>query len=204
MTYKDRLIGHRTEGTLRMRTTTILILLAIAALTRTFPHPPNFAPIAAMALFGAMRFQKRSSAILFPLVAMFLSDLAIEAAYRLGFSQSWGIHRGMWVIYLLMMLIGALGLLFKDDKARPGRVISLSLASSVLFFTLSNLAVWANSSVYSRSVDGLWACYVAAVPFFQWTLLGDLCYCGILFGSWALMESRFPLLAMRQNIGMRA
>jgi hypothetical protein len=180
-----------------MRTTTILILLAIAALTRVFPHPPNVAPIAAMALFGAMRFQRKSSALMFPLAAMLVSDLAIEGAYRLGFSDSWGIHRGMWVIYLLMMLIGALGLLFKDEKTRLGKVVGLSLTSSVLFFVLSNLAVWVNSSTYDKSLQGLIACYTAALPFFQWTVLGDLCYCGVLFGSWALMEIRFPKISLQ-------
>jgi hypothetical protein len=187
-----------------MRTTTILILLVIAALTRVFPHPPNFAPIAAMALFGAIRFQRKSSALMFPLAAMLVSDLAIEGAYRLGLSQSWGIHRGMWVIYLLMMMIGALGLLFKDKKTGFGKIVGLSLTSSVLFFVLSNLAVWISSSVYDKSLQGLLTCYTAAVPFFQWTVLGDLCYCGILFGSWALMEWRVPLLTLRQNIGTRS
>jgi hypothetical protein len=187
-----------------MRTTTILILLVIAALTRVFPHPPNFAPIAAMALFGAIRFQRKSSALMFPLAAMLVSDLAIEGAYRLGLSQSWGIHRGMWVIYLLMMMIGALGLLFKDKKTGFGKIVGLSLTSSVLFFVLSNLAVWIRSSVYDKSLQGLLACFTAAVPFFQWTVLGDLCYCGILFGSWALMEWRVPLLTLRQNIGTRS
>jgi hypothetical protein len=180
-----------------MRTTTILILLAVAALTRVFPHPPNFAPIAAMALFGAMRFQRKSSALMFPLAAMLVSDLAIEGAYRLGLSQSWGIHRGMWVIYLLMMVIGALGFLFKDEKNRWGKVVGLSLTSSVLFFVLSNLAVLVNSSTYDKSLQGLIACYTAALPFFQWTVLGDLCYCGILFGSWELMEIRFPKISLQ-------
>jgi hypothetical protein len=186
-----------------MRTTTILTFLAIAALTRIVPHPPNFAPIAAMALFGAMRFQRAWSALLFPVVAMLVSDVAIEVAYRTGYSQSWGIHQGMWVIYVLMMLIGGLGLLFKDNRAKPGRIIGLSLASSVLFFTLSNLAVWFLSTMYEKSLPGLLACYTAAVPFFQWTVLGDLTYSGILFGSWALMEFRFPVLSSQTQTQTR-
>ncbi len=181
----------------KMRTTTILVLLAIAALTRAIPHPPNFAPIAAMALFGAMRFNKSSHALLFPILAMFVSDLAIEASYRMGISQSWGIHSGMWVIYGLMMLIGGLGIYFKDTRTRPGRIIGLALTSSVLFFVLSNLAVWLTSGMYDKNLAGLFACYTAAIPFLQWTVLGDLTYCGILFGSWGLMEFRFPILRIQ-------
>jgi hypothetical protein len=184
-----------------MRTTTILMFLALAAFTRALPHPPNFAPIAAMALFGAMRFQRKSSALLFPMAAMLVSDLAIEVAYRMGISQSWGFHRGMWVIYLLMMLTGALGLLFKDRKTNPVKVAALSLTSSVLFFALSNLAVWWSSTVYENSPQGLLACYTAAIPFFQWTVLGDLSYCGILFGAWALMENRFAALRLQGHSG---
>lgn len=180
-----------------MRSTTIILMLVFAALTRAFPHPPNFAPIAAMALFGAMTFKSRWAALMFPLAAMLVSDTAIEVAYQAGISQSWGFHKGMWVIYPLMMAIGAMGLFFKEERSGLGKLGGLSLTSSLLFFTVSNFAVWAGSSMYSKDATGLLQCYVAAVPFLQWTILGDLCFTGILFGTWALAQSQFPVLRLR-------
>ena len=69
---------------------------------------------------------------------------------------------------------------------------SSDLASSVLFFLLTNLGVWALGTGYPKSPEGLIACYVAALPFFQNTLLGDAFYATVLFGGLALAEKGFP------------
>ena len=182
-----------------MRATTIMGMLVFAALTRVLPHPPNFAPIAAIALFGAMTFKSAKVALLFPMAAMLLSDIAIEVAYRSGMSESWGFHKGMWVIYALMAFIGALGLAFKDTNPKFTKIGALSLTSSIMFFVISNFAVWAGSGMYSRDTVGLTECYVAAIPFFYWTVLGDLCYTMTLFSAWAVVQNRIPALRLNQT-----
>jgi hypothetical protein len=68
------------------------------------------------------------------------------------------------------------------------------LASSVLFFVLTNFGVWAFDALYPKTLEGLMACYVAAIPFFRNTLLGDLSYTVVLFGGFALLERRIPVL----------
>lgn len=69
------------------------------------------------------------------------------------------------------------------------------LVGSILFFLVTNLAVWAMTTMYPKTWEGMVACYVAAIPFFHWTLLGDACYATILFGGFALAEWRWPVLA---------
>lgn len=183
-----------------MKTRTIVLvgMVLVAALSRLLPHPPNFAPIGAVALFGAAQFRNRWAAFLVPLVAMFISDAALEFATNLGLFSGWmahgqGFHQGMWVVYGTIALIAALGLLLRKKKS-PLRVGTTVLASSCLFFVITNFAVWAGDTLYPHTTAGLLLCYTAAIPFFQWTLMGDAFYATILFGGFALAEKRYPAL----------
>src|SRR5256885_7923159 len=99
------------SGFLSPRSWVIVAAVLLAALSRLIPHPPNFAPITALALFGAATLADRRLALLTPLVALFVSDVCIEGLHRLGLMASWGIYPGMWVTYTAFLLIGLLGLL---------------------------------------------------------------------------------------------
>lgn len=159
----------------------LLGMILLAAASRLIPHPPNFAPITAMALFGGAYFSDKRLAFVVPLTAMFLSDVVI------------GLHTLMPVIYGSFTLIVCVGLwLRKRRQWLP--IAGAALASSFLFFILTNFGVWAIGSFYPKTIAGLMACYTAAIPFFQNTLLGATVYTTILFGSFALAEKRFPIL----------
>ena len=69
-------------------------------------------------------------------------------------------------------------------------LVGCSLTSSLLFFVATNFACWLVSSWYPRSLAGLWQCYVAAIPFFRYTLMGDLFFAGVLFGGYALFHAK--------------
>lgn len=180
------------------RTLVVVGMIVVAALSRLVPHPPNFTPIGALALFGAAHFRSRWTAFLVPLAAMLLSDLGLEVITRFGLSSGWlsggaGFHRGMPVVYGAIALIAAVGLLLSKKKTVL-TVAAATLAASVFFFVITNFAVWAEGSMYPLTWDGLILCYTAAIPFFHWTLLGDACYSTILFGGFALAEKRFSTL----------
>jgi hypothetical protein len=157
-------------------------MILIAAFTRLIPHPPNFTAIAAMALFGGAYFSRKSLAFAVPLAAMFLSDLII------------GFHQGMYAVYLSFIFIVMIGLTLKNKK-KAGNVFLASVSASVLFFVITNFAQWLSYPLYSKDIAGLIACYVAAVPFFHYTLLGDLFFVGALFGLFELAKMKFPQLA---------
>jgi hypothetical protein len=178
---------------MRIRPLALAALIVLAALTRLLPHPPNFAPITAMAVFGALRFGKWRAAVVAPLAALFLSDLAREVLYRYGLAQEWGVYRGMWVVYGTTALIAIMCRIAHNTQSSI-RIATATLAGSCLFFAATNFAVWAEGSLYPVTAEGLAACYVAAVPFFQNSLLGDFTYSAILFGTWALAEARLPSL----------
>jgi len=88
-----------------MRNVALTLFIVGVGLTRLHPHPPNFAPITAMAVFGAVTFGRWRTAVVAPLVALVVSDLAKEFLYHRGMSAQWGIYRGMWVTYGTTALI---------------------------------------------------------------------------------------------------
>jgi hypothetical protein len=175
------------------RTLALAGLVVLAALTRLLPHPDNFAPITAMAVFAAVRLGSRRAALLVPLLALLLSDLGKEILYRNGLGRDWGLYRGMWVVYGTTALLVLVGRLAHGTRS-PVVIAATTLAGSCVFFVVTNFAVWADGSLYAHTADGLATCYVAALPFFRSALLGDLAYATVLFGAWALAEVRFPAL----------
>jgi hypothetical protein len=161
-------------------------MILAAALSRLLPHPPNFTPIAAIALFGGAQFADKRAAFLVPLAAMFLSDLIL------------GLTVLAPVIYGCFALIVCLGFWLRQRRS-AGRIAVAALAGSVSFFVVTNFAVWVASGMYARTPAGLVECYVAALPFFRNTLAGDLFYNAVLFGGLALAEWRLPCLREAQR-----
>jgi hypothetical protein len=178
---------------MRIRPLALAGLIALAAFTRLLPHPPNFAPITAMAVFGAIRFGTGRAAVVAPLLALLLSDLVRELLYRYGLAEEWGLYQGMWVVYGTTALIALICRLAHNTRS-PIRIAAATLAGSCVFFAVTNFAVWAGGSLYPATAEGLTACYVAALPFFRNSLLGDFTYSAVLFGAWALAEARLPSL----------
>ena len=174
-----------------IRPLAIVCVIALAALTRLLPHPPNFAPLTALAVFGGIRYADRRAAILAPLLALFASDLVREVLYRYGLADQWGLYRGMWVVYTTTTLI-VLMARFASGTRSPLIIASITLAGSCLFFLVTNFAVWIDGVLYPLTREGLVACYTEAIPFFRNALLGDAFYATVLFGLWALAEAGVP------------
>lgn len=169
-------------------------MILLAALTRLLPHPPNFSPVEAVALFGGAYFASRAWALAVPLLAMFLSDLALGLANG-GIYFEYFASAHFAAIYLCIALSTVLGFGLRN-RVTGARVLGYSLAGSVLFFLASNLAVWATAVPgHGACSTGLLPCYVAGVPFFQWTVLGTLFYSALLFGGFALLRRQLPRLA---------
>jgi ABC-type multidrug transport system fused ATPase/permease subunit len=165
----------------RARPFALLVVILAAAASRLVPHPPNFAPIAAMALFGGAYFSDRRQAFLVPLAAMFLSDLVI------------GLHSTIAVVYGSFALIVCIGFWLRRRRT-VSLVAGATLAGSVVFFVITNFGVWALGSWYPKTLSGLMTAYIQAIPFFRNTVAGDLFYVSILFGGFALLERLFPVL----------
>lgn len=176
-----------------------------AGLARLLPHPPNFAPVCALALFGAVTLTPRWLGVALPVAAMFLSDLALQAGIRFGLLDGWlangtGFYHWTAVIYLTVAAVAGVGML---ARGRRWEVVPFAaVGGSLVFFLVTNLFVWAESlfdgplAMYPPTWAGLVECYTAAVPFYRTALLGDLFYCGVLFGGLALATKLAPGLVL--------
>lgn len=184
---------------LTLRYSVITVMILLAALSRLLPHPPNFAPIGGMALFGAAYYTRKAWAYLIPIAAMWLSDLILNnlvyAQYFDGFvwlTPTWMFTFGS---FALIVLMGT----FTLRKVRVPQLLFSALGASTIFFAVSNFGVWLTSGMYPHTWAGLSACYAAAIPFFQNTVLGDLVYSATLFGLFEWSLSWFPALRTRKE-----
>jgi Family of unknown function (DUF6580) len=147
-------------------------LVGLDVIARLAPHPPNFTPVAASALFAGAVLRSRTLALAEPLAAMLASDLILGG-------YDW---RVMGVVYAALALPALLG---RWGRARGAIVlVPLAVSSSLFFFATTNFAVWAFSGMYAHDLAGLMHCYVAALPFLQNTVIGDMFWTALLFGGW--------------------
>jgi hypothetical protein len=160
----------------------ITAFVLLAALARLIPHPPNFTPIGAMALFGGACLADRRLAVLLPWAAMFLSDLYI------------GLHVLIPVVYGSFGLNVLLGRWLRSRRTVVNTA-AVTFLGSVQFFVVTNFACW--PLWYPHTVEGFVTCYVAAIPFFHNTLLGDAVFATGLFGALTVAERGFPVLRER-------
>jgi len=156
----------------------VLLIIIAAALFRFLPHPPNFAPLGAMALFGGSRSENPRVAIACILGAMFLSDIF------LGFDGT------SPAVYGALTAITLLGFYFKSSNSISRGVVSC-VCSSILFFVVTNLAVWSSGELYPRTAVGLAACFTMAIPFYWNTLFGDLVFFALLTLAYAATSRVF-------------
>jgi len=155
------------------------VMIILAAVVRILPHPWNFTPIGAMAIFSGAMFRDRRIAFLFPLVALFAGDLFV------------GLHRLIPVVYasfLLSVLIGT-SLAHRRSILRIGGAVFLG---ALQFFLVTNFAAWQLFGTYPHTPAGLASCYIAGLPLFGNTLAGDAIYATLFFGAFALAERLFP------------
>lgn len=173
----------------------LAVLILLAALSRLLPHPPNFSPVEAIALFGGAYFASRAWAFAVPMLALLASDLVMAAVIGDSYLSYLG-GVSFWSVYACIGLTTLMGLGLRGKVDGP-RLLGYSLAGSVLFFVVTNAAAWFASPFYPQTGAGLMAALVAGIPFFQWTVLGTLAYAALLFGGFALLRRRLPVLAIQ-------
>jgi len=166
---------------MRTRLITLSIIVFSIALFRLLPHPPNVSPVAAMALFGGVYFTDRRLAFVLPFAALLLSDLLI------------GLHDTMPFVYAGFALTVLIGFYIRS-KLSATRIAAATVFSSALFFALTNFGVWLTSGIYPATASGLMQAWVAGIPFLQNSLLGNLVFTALMFGGFALLQQRYPVL----------
>ena len=159
----------------------IIAMVVVAAASTLIPHPPNFTPLAAIALFAGANLLDRRAAFAVTLGTLLLRDAIL------------GFHVLMPFVYACYALNVCLGFWVRMNQ-KPWRVASATLAGSVIFFIVTNFSVWLVYDTYPQNAQGLIACYIGGIPYFRNTLASDLLYSAVMFGGFALAQLRMPSL----------
>ena len=163
------------------------LLIILAAMSRLVPHPPNFTPIGALGLFAGSYIAVRRYWLV-PLLALLISDIFIGFYHPVT----------MVSVYLAFIICTVIGRMVLLDKRNVLRIGATTLSASVVFFVVSNFGDWLSGINYPLTWDGLATCYVMAIPFFGNTVMGDLFYVALLFGTYEMVRTW-----IMQSQGMR-
>ena len=163
------------------------LLIILAAMSRLVPHPPNFTPIGALGLFAGACISMRRFWLV-PLAALLISDILIGFYHPVT----------MVSVYLAFFICAMLGRRVLLEHRSIIRIGATTLSASVVFFIVSNFGDWLSGINYPFTWDGLATCYVMAIPFIGNTLLGDLFYVTLMFGTYEMVRAW-----MMQSQGMR-
>ncbi len=138
----------------------------LALISRWLPHPPNFAPMTAIALISGNYFHSKPIAMGLPILSMLITDFFI------------GFHGLISVVYLSLLLTAILGMIVSKIS------IWNILLGSIIFFVITNFGVWLHGG-YGYTWEGLLACYTMAIPFFANSIAGDIFY------AWGILMTLF-------------
>lgn len=176
---------------LQTRSLVIVGIAMAAAAVRLIPHPMNFAPVGALALFGGAYFASKRAAVIVPMLVLIASDALI------------GFHGLMLWVYASFLVSVAIGFALRRRR-NVARIGAATVAGSIQFFLVTNFAVWLHSvGTYPKTATGLVTCYVAGIPFFWNTLASDAFYSVALFGGMALAMRYFPVLREPQAVALK-
>ena len=167
------------------------LLLLLAVLTRVLPHPDwlNFTAVGgALLYFGARRNWRE---MLAPLAVLMATDYYLTV-YAYHYSFRWQGYATTWAWYLMAM---ALGQILLRSRTTFARVAAGALLGPTSFFLVSNYAVWLSGGggLYTRTLDGMITCYVAALPFYRNDLLSTALVAGLAFGVPVLVRRMRPV-----------
>jgi hypothetical protein len=143
-------------------------------MSRFLPHPQNFTAALSVGIFAGFLFKNKAFGYIIPISAMIASDLFI------------GMHSTIWAVYTSILIAGFIGANLK--KSNPGNIALSSFISAVIFFAITNFAVWLNGIMYPMNIAGLTSCYISAIPFFGYILLSTVVYSFIIFEIYNLFE----------------
>lgn len=177
--------SSKTRSDLTIDMTLVAFLIALDVVARLVPHVPGVWPVAASALFAGRMLRVPLLAFIVPVAATVLSNLALPGDDG----------RVLLVVALALCVPAALGIVARRWTGAVPTAAAM-VASSLMFFVLTNFAVWAFDGLYPTTLRGLAECYIAALPFLDRTILGDLGWCAALFGG-AWLVQHGPALARR-------
>jgi hypothetical protein len=192
---------------LQPRTAILIGMILLGAAYRlvqssnVFSIMSNLTPVGAIALFGGCYFTDRWKAFLVPVLALWISDLFIN---RIFYADHWVLfYSGAYWVYGTFALMVVIGYFIKKVNFLTVAVAGISAA--LLHFLVTDFIVWIGGTdfttglPFTKDLEGLLKCYYLALPFLRNMLVGNLVFCGLLFGSFEWMQRRYPALQEQKS-----
>jgi hypothetical protein len=177
----------------------VILFMVVGAFARLIPHMPNFTPVESLTIFGAAYLSKKHWALILSVFVIYVSDFIINNTIARSFFpdvegivwfSSYMIYN--FVAMALIVLVSS-KIITKVNMKNVG--VSVLLAS-IIFFIITNFGSWAgDKSVYSNDMSGLMASFTAGIPFFRNSLLSNVVFTTVIFGSFEMYTS----IAARQK-----
>ena len=153
----------------------------------------NFAPVAAVALCGAVYLPRRIALVL-PLAMLFVSDVILNVFHY---------HQPLLTFdilprYAALVLISAIGFVLRGRAKWPA-LLGASILGSLIFFVVTNTGSWIYEPGYTKDFAGWTQALTTGLPgfpptwwFYRYTLLGDVCFTLLFAACMALQPRREP------------
>lgn len=176
-----------------------IILVALATACKYFLGPDltwsGFSPVIAIAVFSGFIIKNKDASFLLPLIALFLSDVAIDILYSQGMFPYAGFYDGQWKNYLILLSATLVGLILKGRTL--GSIFAGAVIAPTMFFLLSNFSVWMSGHVvYPRTFDGLMQSYTNGLPFYRNALIATVVFLPVITFSYNLLTRKKPALVV--------
>lgn len=198
---KQRIIFRFINKMKKVLNTRFLIisgLILLAAISRflpiAVPSMANFSPVGAMALFGGAYFAKKQWAFIVPIMALWLSNLVLNNVFYTKYypTFSFGFELAVFVSFALVIAIGIVLL----KKVNIVNLLTANILGTVGFFLISNFFVWAGGNMYPQTIEGLGMCFTMGLPFLKNTLLSNLLFSAVMFGTFEYFKTQVKELAV--------
>ncbi|MFM2392410.1 MAG: hypothetical protein RLZZ546_387 [Bacteroidota bacterium] len=169
----------------------IFLIILFAILSRIIPHPPNFAPFGAIALFGAAFFANRFIAFIVPIISIYVSGLLINNLFfkNLYPSFTWFDENIIWQSFAYILTVGFAILLFRKSVSM-NKIALGGFSAAIIFYLITNFGFWSSGLLWPVSPSGLFQCYIAGLPFLTYQILGDLTYSISMFAAYYFIFGR--------------
>ena len=173
-------------------------MILLAAVSRflpiAMPSMNNFSPVGAMALFGGAYIAKKHWAFIFPMIALWLSNLVLNNVFYTKYypTFSFGFELTVFVSFALVVAIGIVVL----KKVNLTNLLIANVLGTIGFFLISNFFVWAGGKMYPQTMEGFITCYTMALPFLKNTLISNLLYSAVMFGVYEYAKTQIKELTV--------
>ncbi|MFP5081488.1 DUF6580 family putative transport protein [Pedobacter sp. JCM 36344] len=174
----------------------VTILRTVAPFSDNFGDIANFSAVGAITLFSGTYFKNPVQSFAIPLVTVLLTDVILATTIYKEYSHGFLYEGWYWtyIAFALMVLVTKVVV----KKVNVLNFVGGTLAVVFIHWIVTDLGVWYGSK-YPQTLVGFWTVLEMAIPFELRFLYGTLGYGILMFGSFELLNVKYPVLSLSRE-----